>query len=44
MKTYSLEQMKEWLIINILDKDNIGWMSDKEIKDTFEKYFDGRFE
>ncbi len=38
MKT--LQEMKDWLIINILDEENIGWMSDLEIEETFYKYYE----
>jgi hypothetical protein len=39
MKNHTLQEMKDWLILNILDEENIGWMSNNEIIDTFNKYF-----
>lgn len=35
----TFEFMKEWLITNILDDENLTWMSHQEIINTFNKYY-----
>lgn len=33
-----LQEMIEFILLNVLDEDNIQWMSKKEIIETFERY------
>lgn len=34
-----LQEMIEFILLNVLDEDNIKWMSKKEIIKTFEIYY-----
>lgn len=38
-KSFTINEMEEWLTINILDKENLTCLSDSEIKETFKKYY-----